>query len=128
VESDYWNKESCPGTQCMAINNATGAFTVTQGPNCGNTVASYPNVLYGCSFGTCSPASLLPMPVSALSTVTSSWDFSVGGHCPATSMTWPTTSGFARTTPAGPADSPVGRADDLADYQNVTAGRPTWDP
>jgi cellulose 1,4-beta-cellobiosidase len=79
VESDYWNKESCPGSQCMAINNATGAFSVTQAPNCDNTVASYPNVLYGCSFGTCSPASLLPMPVSALSTVTSSWDFSVGG-------------------------------------------------
>jgi len=79
VESDYWDRSSCPGTQCMAINNATGAFSVTQAPNCGNTVASYPNVLYGCSFGTCSPGSLLPMPVSALGTMTSSWDFSVGG-------------------------------------------------
>jgi cellulose 1,4-beta-cellobiosidase len=79
VESDYWNKASCPGSQCMAINNTTGAFSVTQAPNCGNTVASYPNVLYGCSFGTCSPASLLPMPLSAATTVTSSWDFSVGG-------------------------------------------------
>jgi cellulose 1,4-beta-cellobiosidase len=79
VEADYWNKGSCPGTQCMAINNATGAFSVTQAPNCDNTVASYPNVLYGCSFGTCSPASLLPMPVSAVSSLTSSWDFSVGG-------------------------------------------------
>ena len=67
VEADYWNKGSCPGTQCMAINDATGAFSVTQAPNCDNTVASYPNVLYGCSFGTCSPASLLPMPVSAVS-------------------------------------------------------------
>jgi cellulose 1,4-beta-cellobiosidase len=63
----------------MEINNATAAFAVTQGPNaCGDTVASYPNVLYGCSFGNCSPASMLPMPVSALSTVTSSWDFTVG--------------------------------------------------
>jgi cellulose 1,4-beta-cellobiosidase len=79
VESDFWNEGSCPGTQCMTINDATGAFSVTQFPNCGNTVASYPNVLYGCSFGTCSPGSVLPMPVSTLSTVTSSWDFSVGG-------------------------------------------------
>jgi cellulose 1,4-beta-cellobiosidase len=64
----------------MDIDKATGAFTVTQGPAaCGNTVASYPNVLYGCSFGNCSPGSLLPMQVSALSTVTSSWDFHVGG-------------------------------------------------
>ncbi|HEY5284559.1 MAG TPA: hypothetical protein VIM14_17340 [Polyangia bacterium] len=80
VQSDYWNKAVCPGTQCMDINKATGAFSVTQGPApCGDNVASYPNVLYGCSFGDCSPASMLPMPVSALSTVTSSWDFSVGG-------------------------------------------------
>ena len=79
VESDYWNKKSCPGTQCMAINNVTGAFSVTQSADCRNTVASYPNVLYGCSYGTCSPGSALPMPVSALTSVTSSWDFSVGG-------------------------------------------------
>jgi cellulose 1,4-beta-cellobiosidase len=79
VESDYWNKLSCPGTQCMAINDVTGAFSVTQSGSCGNTVASYPNVLYGCAFGTCSPASVLPMPVSGLTSVTSSWDFSVGG-------------------------------------------------
>jgi cellulose 1,4-beta-cellobiosidase len=79
VESDYWHKSVCPGTQCMAINNVTGAFSVTQSADCGNTVASYPNVLYGCSYGTCSPGSALPMPVSALTSVTSSWDFSVGG-------------------------------------------------
>jgi hypothetical protein len=79
VESDYWNEGICPGSQCMAINDATGAFSVTQAPNCGDTVASYPNVLYGCSFGTCSPASVLPMPIGVLTTVTSSRDFSVGG-------------------------------------------------
>ena len=79
VQSNYWNKSGCPGTQCMAINTATGAFSVTQSASCGNTVASYPNTLYGCSFGNCSPGSMLPMPVSALTSVTSSWDFSVGG-------------------------------------------------
>jgi len=79
VETNFWNQRACPGTQCMAINSATGAFTVTSFPNCGNTVASYPNLLYGCSFGTCSPGSVLPMMVSNLSTVTSSWAFSVGG-------------------------------------------------
>jgi cellulose 1,4-beta-cellobiosidase len=80
VQSNYWHKDLCPGTQCMEINKTNAAFAVTQGPPaCGDTVATYPNVLYGCSFGNCSPASMLPMPVSALSTVTSSWDFSVGG-------------------------------------------------
>ena len=79
VESDFWNQGRCPGTQCMAINDTTGAFTVTQFPSCGNTVASYPNVLYGCSFGTCSSGSVLPKPVGSLAGVTSSWSFSVGG-------------------------------------------------
>jgi hypothetical protein len=80
IQSNYWNKGKCPGTQCMDINKKTGAFRVTQGPDpCADTVATYPNVLYGCSFGNCSPSSLLPMPMSALTTATSSWDFSVGG-------------------------------------------------
>ena len=79
VETDYWNLGSCPGTQCMTVNDTTGAFTVTQGPSCGNTVASYPNVLYGSSFGAVSPGSVLPMQLSALTSVTSSWSFSVGG-------------------------------------------------
>jgi len=80
MQSNYWNLETCPGTQCVEFNTATGAFSVTQGPPaCGDNVASYPNVLYGCSFGSCTPNTMLPMQVSALSTVTSSWDFSAGG-------------------------------------------------
>lgn len=80
VQANYWHKDLCPGTQCMDINTATAAFSVTQGPAaCGDTVATYPNVLYGCSFGNCSPGTMLPLPVNALSKVTSSWDFSVGG-------------------------------------------------
>lgn len=80
VQSNYWGKDTCPGTQCMDIDKTTGAFTVTQGPDpCGESVASYPNVLYGCSFGNCSPDSMLPMQMGELSTVTSSWAFSAGG-------------------------------------------------
>ena len=79
VEADYWNDTQCPGTQCLSIDTSTGAFSVTQGPSCGNTVASYPNVLYGYSFGTASPGSALPKAVSSLAAVTSSWSFDVGG-------------------------------------------------
>jgi hypothetical protein len=80
VQTNYWNKSTCPGTQCLDINKSTGAFAVTQGPEpCGDNVASYPNVLYGCSFGNCSPGSILPLPLSSLSSVTSDWDYSVGG-------------------------------------------------
>lgn len=79
IETDYWNLTGCPGTQCMNVDTAHGSFTVTQGPNCGDTVASYPNVLYGSSFGTVSPGSALPKQVSALTSVKSNWAFSVGG-------------------------------------------------
>jgi len=80
IASNYWNKDVCPGTQCIEMNSATGAFSVTQGPPaCGDNVASYPNVLYGCSYGNCSPATVLPMPVSSVTSLTSSWDFTVGG-------------------------------------------------
>ena len=64
----------------MTVNGETGAFTVTSAASCANeNVASYPNVLYGNSFGTISPGSPLPMQVSALTSVTSCWDYSVGG-------------------------------------------------
>ena len=79
VEPNYWNQTTCPGTQCMVINNSTGAFSVTQAPNCGSNVESYPNVLYGCSFGECSPGGALPKQVSALTCIASNWSFSVGG-------------------------------------------------
>jgi hypothetical protein len=79
VETNFWNQGACPGTQCMTINSAIGAFVVTSYPDCGETVASYPNVLYGCAWGTCSPGSLLPLPVTKLNAITSSWTFSVGG-------------------------------------------------
>jgi hypothetical protein len=79
VETDYWNSVACPGTQCVDINDVTGAFTVTEGPSCGSTVAGYPNVLYGSSFGETSPGSVLPKQVSALTRVVSSWSFSTGG-------------------------------------------------
>jgi len=80
ISSNYWNKAVCPGTQCVEINTATGAFSVTQGPPaCGDYVASFPNVLYGCSYGNCSPATILPLPVNDVTKLKSSWDFSVGG-------------------------------------------------
>jgi len=79
IETNYWNLTACPGTQCMSVDTTNGSFTVTEGPNCGDTVASYPNVLYGSAFGTVSPGSVLPKQVSTVNSVTSNWVFSVGG-------------------------------------------------
>jgi hypothetical protein len=80
IASNYWNKTTCPGTQCIEINTANGAFSVYKGPEpCGNNVGSFPNILYGCAYGVCSPGTVLPMPVSSVTKLKSSWDFSVGG-------------------------------------------------
>jgi hypothetical protein len=80
IQSNYWNVGVCPGEQCIEVNTSTGAFSVTQGiPDCGDHVSSFPNVLYGCSYGNCSPGSVLPMPVKSVYKLNSSWDFAVGG-------------------------------------------------
>lgn len=76
VECDYWNVPSCPGTQCLKIDDQTGAFTVVQGNyNCGYNVAAYPNILYGCAWNVCSPNCDLPAQISSLKCVNTSWSF-----------------------------------------------------
>ena len=78
VETNYWNMGTCPTTQCMTIDTVTGDFGVTSGTfNCGQNVATYPSIYYGCHFGTCSPGTNLPLPVSMLQCVTSSWTLGV---------------------------------------------------
>lgn len=86
IENDDYNSAQCPGTQCITVNETTGAFTVTQGPTCpsddgglNGATGSYPNTLYGTSYGVTSPNSVLPEQVSAITSATSSWSFSVGG-------------------------------------------------
>ncbi len=78
VQTDYWNQGQCPGTQCVSIDDQTGSYTVTKGDyKCSNdyTVAAYPSIMYGTAFGSTSPNSDLPAPLSALKCVNSSWSF-----------------------------------------------------
>ena len=76
VQTDYWHKDLCPGTQYMSIDDQTGAFTVTKDTyNCGYNVAAYPDILYGCAFGSCSPHSDLPAQISSLNCVNTNWSF-----------------------------------------------------
>lgn len=76
VNQDYWNKDKCPGTQCMRINDKTGEFTVTKVTyDCGYSVGGYPNIMYGCNYGVCSPGCVLPKRLDALKSLTSSWAF-----------------------------------------------------
>jgi hypothetical protein len=80
VQTDYWNDRCLQGDQCIAVNTATGAFVVDPGPqgNC-QSVSSFPNVTYGCAYANCSPKSMLPMPISELTSLSSTWKFAVGG-------------------------------------------------
>ncbi len=78
VQTDYWNQGQCPGTQCVSIDDQTGAYTVTKGDfKCPNDdiVAAYPSILYGRAWGLQSPNCPLPVPLSLLKCVKSSWSF-----------------------------------------------------
>ncbi len=78
VQTDYWNQGQCPGTQCVSIDDQTGAYTVTKGDyHCSSpyVVAAYPSILYGSAWSLKSPNSLLPAPLNKLKCVNSSWCF-----------------------------------------------------
>ena len=76
VGTNYWNPKACGGRQCIAINDKTGSFTVTDDSfSCAPEVASYPFIFYGSHFGSLSPNSILPMKITNLKNVTTSWDF-----------------------------------------------------
>lgn len=76
VETDYWNKGQCPGTQCVDIDDQTGSYTVVKATyDCGTAVGGFPCILYGKAFGTTSPHCDLPAKVSSLQCVNSSWTF-----------------------------------------------------
>jgi cellulose 1,4-beta-cellobiosidase len=67
-----------------AIDDQTGDFTVlSDNFDCAPEVASYPFIFYGSHFGSLSPGSVLPMPVSQLKSVSSDWSFT-----PAASGSW----------------------------------------
>ncbi len=77
VEFNYWNG-SCPGTQCMNVNTATGDFSVTEfTASCGNNVATYPAIYYGNHFTNLSNNANIPMLLSAVTCATSSWNYTV---------------------------------------------------
>jgi hypothetical protein len=76
ISTGYWNKDLCPGTQCLSIDDQTGSFTVTDATySCGYNVAAYPSVLYGYAWGSHSPNCGLPAPLSELKCVNTSWSF-----------------------------------------------------
>lgn len=76
VGTNYWNPRHCSGKQCVAIDNKTGQFTVTEDSfTCAPEVASYPFIFYGSHFGSNSPGTTLPMPLRDVKCVTSNWNF-----------------------------------------------------
>jgi hypothetical protein len=84
VGANYWNPGRCPGSQCMTIDDKTGAFTVTKADfNCAPDVASYPFIYYGSHFGSNSPGTILPLMLDQVKCVTSNWSFT-----PAKSGSW----------------------------------------
>ncbi|GEM_PF-528302 len=76
VQADYWHMDKCPGTQCVDIDDKTGAFTVTKSTSVCPDVSGYPSVVYGNAWGLKSAQSALPAPLASLQSVASDWAFS----------------------------------------------------
>jgi hypothetical protein len=75
VQTNYWNKSACPGTQCMRINSQTGSFSVLQSTALCPNVSSYPSIVYGKAWSVCSHQNELPAPIDSLKTIASNWNF-----------------------------------------------------
>jgi len=74
VQNGMWNP-SPGGTQCLSVDNVTGAYTVTTQTNISTngSPASYPFIYQGCHFGYCTTGSDLPLQVGKIKTAQSSW-------------------------------------------------------
>ena len=74
VQTDYWNKDKCPGVQCVNIDSQTGGFTVTENTPVCPDVSSYPSIVLGKAWGVVSNQKDLPAQISSLQCVNSSWE------------------------------------------------------
>ncbi|SEE20144.1 Fibronectin type III domain-containing protein [Streptomyces misionensis] len=72
-QQNEWNSSD---TQCVSVDDSTGAWTVTQAnlsvPTNG-APATYPSIYKGCHWGACTTGSGLPIQVSQLGSSTTSW-------------------------------------------------------
>ncbi len=72
-QQNEWNSSD---TQCVSIDNSSGAWSVTQAnfnTATNGAPATYPSVYKGCHWGACTTGSGLPIQVSQLGSATSSW-------------------------------------------------------
>ena len=71
-QQNEWNSTA---QQCATINPTTGAWSLSANfdGSTGNTPATYPSSYKGCHWGLCTTGSNMPIQVSKLSSVTSSW-------------------------------------------------------
>jgi hypothetical protein len=79
VQNNLWNT-AATGQQCISVNDATGAFSVTTANNSVSTSgapASYPSVFKGCHWGQCTTNSNLPIQVGSIASLNSSWNVSL---------------------------------------------------
>src|SRR5665213_1362780 len=69
IQTNFWN-HNCPGTQCVDIDDQTGAFTVTQNTPVCPDVSSYPSAVYGRAWGLNTAQSALPCLLNSLQSLT----------------------------------------------------------
>src|SRR5258708_4422170 len=82
------NKFNSPQSECIKIDTATTNFMVMAGsaisvPTNGSP-GGYPSIYAGCHWGTCANATTLPLRISGLGSVTSSWSTTQPNPAPST--------------------------------------------
>ena len=91
VQNNFWNA-AATGQECISADTSTGAFSVTTAPNpvpTNGAPASYPSIYKGCHWGNCTVNSGLPIQVSNIASVNSSWNIStVAGAWDASYDVW----------------------------------------
>ncbi|MDW8065407.1 MAG: cellulose binding domain-containing protein, partial [Anaerolineae bacterium] len=76
VQNNIWGANT---PQCIHVDDTNGNFRVVQSrhANTGGMPASYPSIVKGCHWGTCTTASGMPIRVSEIGSAPSSWTVSV---------------------------------------------------
>ena len=73
INNNAWNYESFTGQQCIEVSDTTPGFLVTKSLAKSAVVMGYPNISRGPSPWAVKAADLMPMPLSCLPRIRSSW-------------------------------------------------------
>src|SRR3954471_21411455 len=76
VQTNCWNCNPANNSMCLNVDATTGNWSITNQTNnlaTNGAPAAYPSIFAGCHWGNCTTGSGMPIQVSAMGQVTTSW-------------------------------------------------------